>query len=70
MRSTLRNEDSARLAALVARDGADAVAVHVGCSTNTIRAALRGARLQGPTVRAILWTLTTSEGAPAHRQAA
>lgn len=70
MRSTLRTEDSARLSALVTRDGVDAVAVHAGCSANTIRSALRGARLQGPTVRAILGTLTTLEGAPAHRQAA
>lgn len=60
MRRALRADEAARLAALVDREGTLAAAVRVGCTTNTIRAALRGARLQGPTVRAIQIALAGS----------
>ena len=69
MRSPLDSEAVERLAALVANDGTLAVAVAAGCSPTTVRAALRGATLNGPTLR-VLRGLLPVEGAPAHRLAA
>lgn len=70
MRQGMSASDRERLAVLVSREGQLAVAAAVPTTTTTLRNALRGERLQGPTLRALLVTIDTLEGAPAHRLAA
>lgn len=71
MRANFGASDRESLAIIVEREGAMAVAVAASCSPTTVRKALRGERLQGPTLRAIQGAITRStEGAPAQRLAA
>ena len=71
MRASIDPNERERLASLVEREGAMAVAVAASCSPTTVRKALRGERLQGPTLRALHGAITRStEGAPAQRLAA
>ena len=71
MRASIDPTERESLAIIVEREGAMAVAVAASCSPTTVRKALRGERLQGPTLRAIQGAITRStEGAPAQRFAA
>lgn len=71
MRASIDPTEREHLAILVEREGAMAVAVAASCSPTTVRKALRGERLQGPTLRALHGAITRStEGAPAQRHAA
>jgi hypothetical protein len=71
MRANFAPTERDRLAIIVEREGAMAVAVAASCSPTTVRKALRGERLQGPTLRAIQGAITRStEGDPAQRLAA
>jgi hypothetical protein len=69
MRSPLPHATRELLAARVTTHGTLAVAVALGSTPATLRAARRGHRLNGTTVRAIAAYLST-EGAPAQRLAA
>ena len=59
MKAALDPHETEALRALVDQCGALAVAVAVGCSLPTLRAALRGATLAGVTRTAILSAITT-----------
>lgn len=59
MKAALDPHETEALRALVSQRGPLAVAVAVGCSPPTLRAALRGAVIAGVTRTAILSALTT-----------
>lgn len=69
MRNTLAPTAREALSARVAQHGTLAVAVAIGTTLDTLRAARRGHRLNGGTCTAIAAYLST-EGAPAQRHAA
>ena len=69
MRNTLTPSACEALTARVAQHGTLAVAVAIGTTLDTLRAARRGHRLNGGTCAAITAYLST-EGAPAQRFAA
>ena len=61
MKAPLNKPETEALRGMVDQRGTMAVAVAVGCSLPTLRAALRGASLAGVTRTAILSALTTPE---------
>lgn len=69
MRNALAPTAREALSARVAQHGTLAVAVAIGTTLDTLRAARRGHRLNGGTCTAIAAYLST-EGAPAQRRAA
>ena len=60
MRASFDSSERESLAIIVEREGALAVAVAASCSPTTVRKALRGERLQGPTLRALQGAITRS----------